>query len=239
VIDLRLGRWEGVLAGVEVDAVVVDPPYSARVHESVMNRADTDYHPRSITTSQVNDFDFSHWTADDVGAFVRAWSDRTAGWICALTSHDLGEAWRDHYETAGRYSFAPVPCVITGMTCRLSGDGPSSWAVYAMVARPRTSAFMGGWTNPGAYVVPAGARSDGASAGRGKPALLEHMLVRDYSRTGDLVCDPMAGYGGTLRAAVLQGRRAVGAEVDRVAHRRAMVRSRWLARHMERKERRA
>lgn len=46
MIDLRIGRWETVLADVgEVDAVISDPPYSDRTHEghddgaSLANRA--------------------------------------------------------------------------------------------------------------------------------------------------------------------------------------------------------
>ena len=39
-------------------------------------------------------------------------------------------------------------------------------------------------------------------------------LVRDYSRPGDLVCDPCAGGATTLIAAALEGRRAIGAELD-------------------------
>jgi DNA modification methylase len=42
-------------------------------------------------------------------------------------------------------------------------------------------------------------------------------LVRDYSRPGDLICDPFAGWGSTLAAAVANGRRAIGSEMDRDA----------------------
>lgn len=31
--DLRLGRWQDVLADVECDALICDPPYSARTHK--------------------------------------------------------------------------------------------------------------------------------------------------------------------------------------------------------------
>jgi DNA modification methylase len=49
-------------------------------------------------------------------------------------------------------------------------------------------------------------------------------LVRDYSRPGDLVVDPCAGGGTTLAAALLEGRRACGAEVNPHHHREAMNR---------------
>jgi DNA modification methylase len=39
-------------------------------------------------------------------------------------------------------------------------------------------------------------------------------IVRDYSRPGDLVCDPCAGGATTLIAAATERREAVGAEVD-------------------------
>jgi len=47
-----------------------------------------------------------------------------------------------------------------------------------------------------------------------KPMWLMRAIVRDYSRHGDLVCDPYAGSGTTLLAAVMEGRRAIGAEMD-------------------------
>ncbi|MCC6596997.1 MAG: hypothetical protein IT477_10855 [Rhodanobacteraceae bacterium] len=50
--------------------------------------------------------------------------------------------------------------------------------------------------------------------GRGKPLDLMRAIVSDYSRPGDLVCDPCAGYGSTLAAALQKGRRAIGAECD-------------------------
>jgi DNA modification methylase len=39
-------------------------------------------------------------------------------------------------------------------------------------------------------------------------------LVRDYSRPGDLIVDPCMGSATTILAAVIEGRRAIGAEMD-------------------------
>jgi len=48
----------------------------------------------------------------------------------------------------------------------------------------------------------------------GKPLRLMRAIVRDYTRPGDIVCDPCAGGGTTLLAALTEGRGAVGAEMD-------------------------
>lgn len=203
--DLRLGDWRDVFADVkQVDAVICDPPYGARTHSFAVQRADG-CAPDGLRP------DYTAWTADNVSEFVHEWSESCRGWIVALTSHDLIPAWEAAFAEVDRYVFVPIPCVIRGMSCRLVGDGPSSWTVYAMVARPRTKEFMAWGTLPGAYT---GIPSDEAGGGRGKPMWLMNALVRDYSRPGDLVCDPFVGWGTTLAAAVGLGRRALGAEVD-------------------------
>lgn len=47
-----------------------------------------------------------------------------------------------------------------------------------------------------------------------KPDLLLRHLIRSYSHAGDLVLDPFAGCGSSLLAAMREGRRAVGMEMD-------------------------
>ena len=104
------------------------------------------------------------------------------------------------------------------MTVRMSGDGPSSWAVYLNVARPKRLSKWG--TLRGAYE----ATRDRDSHIGGKPLALMSAIIRDYSRLGDLICDPCAGGGTTLIAAATQGRRAVGAEMDPETYRKAKLR---------------
>lgn len=209
-IDLRYGGWQEALADVsQVDAIITDPPYSERTHSG---------HNRVLSGGRLptrRTIDYSSWTPEDVAEFVEGWAPRCRGWFVALTSHDLWGAWERELERAGRYVFQPIPIVIPGMSVRLSGDGPSSWAIWAAVARPRTIEFSRWGTLPGAYWV----RRHELSSSRtsitgGKPEILMRALVRDYSRRGDLVCDPCAGGATTLLAAMIEGRRAIGAEID-------------------------
>lgn len=218
-MTLRLGTWQSVLADVaEVDAVIVDPPYSTRVHAghntgaALANKKGSHrksdghrntYKPRS-------NLNYQHWDREDVDAFVDAWAPRNRGWFVCFSDHVLCGDWGDAFQRNGFTRFQPLPCVIWGMTVRLAGDGPSSWAVYANVARPKALSRWG--TLPGAYAGPPCIREKMVTGG--KPLWLMRRLVRDYTKPGDLVVDPCAGGATTLIAAVIEGRRAIGAEVD-------------------------
>ena len=215
--DLRFGRWEDVLADVgEVSAVITDPPYGARTHaKQSYGRRGTGYRDSWVTSRGLS---YAHWTPGDVSTFVSAWAPRTRGWFVAFTSHDLVASYEVALTAAGRYVFAPLPVVLPGMTVRLAGDGPSSWCVWLVVSRPRSLRSWG--TLPGAYVGSPGAGPERAALPTvgAKPIWLMRAVVRDYSREGDLVCDPCAGGGATLLAADMEGRASVGAECDSATH---------------------
>ena len=229
-IDLRMGLWEQVLADVECDALICDPPYGARTHAGQRHgRKDARYcDPSEHPLLSSRGIEYRPWTDVDVRAFVAHWAPMTHGWLCAFTSHDLVPAYVAALESAGRYVFAPIACVQHAMNVRLAGDGPSNWTTWLVVARPRSLRHWG--TLPGAYT---GAshdegensleRSKRAVPG-GKPLWLMRAIVRDYSRPGDLICDPCAGGATTLLAAAMEGRRAVGAEMDPATFEKAQAR---------------
>lgn len=220
--DLRLGRWQNVL-DVEVDATISDPPYGQRTHEGHNSAENT------AISGFRNDIDYLHWTPADVHEFVSFWSPRTRGWIVGMTSHDLIPAWEEAFRAVGRYVFAPLPYLDLGKGPRVLGDGPASWTVQIIVARPRLMTWLEGWrasrkargcktSLPGGYTRLEGdvvwsPPGKGKRIG-GKPPGLMRRIVDDYSEPGDLVCDPFAGHATTLRVALELGRRAIGAEVD-------------------------
>jgi hypothetical protein len=205
-------------AGLVADALVVDAPYSERTHAGHDDAAVTvnhgsDYRSRVSKptggTGARREIDYAAWSDEDVRAFVGTWGSRVRGWVCSLTDHHLASTWSSELE-AGRYAFAPLACVERGSRARFTGDGPSQWSTWLVVARPRTREWQTWGTLPGAYV---GGREAKAVVG-GKPLWLMRAIVGDYSRPGDLVADPCMGAGTTLVAAVELGRRAIGCEPD-------------------------
>ena len=230
LIDFRRGPWETALADVGmVDAVIVDAPYSARTHGGHgaaptvgggHRSGDSPEWVRANGSVEIpthrRAINYDGWSLEDVNSFVESWSPRCRGWFVTITDHTLAPAWAAAMADAGRYVFAPLPWFAPGSRVRLTGDGPSSWTCWIIVGRPRTGTYRDGtaahkWgTLPGGYNV----TSERGSHIGGKPSKLMRMLVNDYSRPGDLVCDPCAGWATTLLAAAQEGRRAIGCEMD-------------------------
>jgi site-specific DNA-methyltransferase (adenine-specific) len=224
MMDLRLGRWQDVLTDVEmVDAVIVDAPYSERTHAANKGLTGLSKHRGAGTRHGVarRDLDYSSLSPTDVLEFCASLVPRCRGWFCSLTDHVLAREWENSLRACGFYAFAPLPIVIPGMTVRLLGDGPSSWTVWLVVARPRSKEFGKWGTLPGYYKAKPERKM---IAQGGKPLSLMRAIIRDYTRPGDLVMDCFAGGGTTLLAAAMEGRRAIGAEMDPETYAKAKAR---------------
>lgn len=218
-IELRCGDGYDVLADVgEVDVLISDPPYSERTHSGhdVGSASANDGSKRDLIA-------YAHWTDVDVARFVLHWAPRTRGWFVAMTDHVLAPVFERTLEACGRYVFCPLQFIAPGSRVRIVGDGPALWSTTIIVARPRRAPYSTWGALPGGYVLPPRHNERSPIVG-GKPLWLMRALVRDYSRPGDLICDPCAGGATTLIAAATEGRRAIGAERDPKTHALAMKR---------------
>jgi hypothetical protein len=176
-IDLRLGDWRDALKDETCDALLTDPPYGQETHEG-WNAGEKQVRDATGQATRTA-ISYDHWTPADVAEFVASWSPRCRGWMACMTSDDLIPAWKAAYRAAGRYAFAPVP--IKQVRPRLLGDGPASWFVYLMVARPRNREYATWGCLRGGY--DSHCEKHGVVAGA-KPVELMRDVVRDYSRSG-------------------------------------------------------
>ena len=225
-MDLRLGKWQDVLGDVKTSRsrtvhVICDPPYSERTHSGHdagiapsdgFGRAPGATKKANGKTSQRREHGYGFWTPADVDEFIDGWSDR-CGWLHAMTDHVLFPAYEDAARAAGRYTFAPIPCITTGSRFRALGDGPACWTVWDFACRPRTKEYGMNCVGNVSPVYSGKAVRDLLRVG-GKPLWLMRAIIRDYTKPGDIVCDPFAGGGTTLLAAAIEGRGSVGAEMD-------------------------
>jgi len=201
------------LADKSVDHVITDPPYGERTHEGQRHRR-REGGPRTDGFLSSAGLEYEHLTPEQVAAVARQIRRVSRGWCLVMTSHDLFPAWEAALEG---YTFAPVPIVLKGMNVRLAGDGPSSWCVWLVANRP---VGLRDGTKPGAYVGGAGKGQErAANPVKGhKPLWLMEAILADYTKPGELICDPFAGSGTTGVACIRNGRRFIGWERDPKYH---------------------
>jgi len=192
----------------QVDAVITDPPYSERCHEWHDAGAS-----KARDSAERKALGYRALTLDDVTYFAEQYARVCSGWVVWMTDSDLALAVRTALERSGRYAFAPLPFYQPGRSVRLTGDGPSSWTDWIVVARTKAQRKWG--TLPGGYLAGPG-WNDKARMG-GKPTLLMDALVADYSRPCQTVLDSHMGAGTTGVSCVKAGRKFIGCEIDRDA----------------------
>jgi len=212
--ELRLGDYREVLADVTCDALITDPPYSARTHEGQRTGS---------TLECEGSIHYPSWTARECADLAALFAPRTRWWCVIFSDHVLQRDHEAAWAGVDWYTFAPVGWVRRNPTPRMTGDGPTSAVEWITVARPkhRMPKERTG-SRPGSYDVTISGLTTEHAGGKSIDGM--RAIVRDYSEPGDLVCDPCAGGGTTLLAAVTEGRRAIGAERDPETFAKAVAR---------------
>jgi site-specific DNA-methyltransferase (adenine-specific) len=226
-MELRQGRWQDVLADVaECDAVITDPPYSPRQHSGFRSGSDFAEHRKKTDVRGygsgvgVGGIPYKPTSQAEADALLDKFN--SSQWVVVFGDHISFRWWESAADRCERYVFAPV-IWDRGWGCRFQGDGPSSDVEYICVSRLKRKTKCGSLPGIYRYQPEAGSSPDKIVRGQ-KPVPLMRAIVRDYSRPGDLIVDPCAGGGTTLLAAAMEGRRAIGAEMDPETFKKAVRR---------------
>ena len=191
-----------------VGHIITDPPYSARTHE----RHDANTQGRR-DGAEARALGYGALSESAVVELAELFHETTDGWVVWLTDAELAPVVRRSLDALKRTTFPPLPYYHSGRSVRLAGDGPCSWTDWIVVARTKALSKWG--TLRGGYIANEG-WNDKERMG-GKPTRLMQMIVNDYSRAGELVCDPFMGAGTTGVACAKEGRDFIGIEIDPAA----------------------
>ena len=206
--ELWLGDCREILPTLpKVDAVITDPPYSERTHKG-HDASASGHMGIGRDGADRSELGYGAFSDADVAEYAAAVVAACGGWIVTMTDHVLAPTLQRELEAAGRYVFAPLPFYAPGSRVRLSGDGPSSWTIWIVVARTAEQSKWG--TLPGGYIAGPGWREREHMGG--KPTALMDRLVKDYSRAGQTVLDPYMGSGTTGVACHNTQRHFIGIE---------------------------
>lgn len=206
LVTLYHGDCREVLAAMpdrDVDVVITDPPYDDRTHAMARTNKGRGHGSRAI--------DFQSWDHvaqtelfAQLGRVTRRWV------ISTLATSD-----------AFAFDLEPPPglrCLRVGVWLKktpmpqISADRPGmGWEPIVYFHREDEKPTWNGGGKAGNYYL---ASVSGTGHPTSKPIAMVADFVRLFSNPGDLVLDPFAGSGTTLRAAKDEGRRAVGYELD-------------------------
>ena len=215
LFNLDAGALMAQIGDAEIDALITDPPYGDRTHAGQARSRSDGREGFGDGREGFGDLGYASISAAFAAQLAAEFARVCKGWIVVFSCSDLAHVWRRAFDDLGLCSFAPVIDYSPGSRVRLQGDGPSNWATYINVARPRGRLFSTWGTLPGGYQS-APDKGPGRRKG-GKPIGLMRQIVKDYTRAGDLILDPFCGHGTTGAAAVAEGRRFVGCDIDAAA----------------------
>lgn len=212
LVTLYLGDcWEGMAAlpADSIDLILTDPPYNVTdfngrdgTTAGKVKRADGSY--REVVRN-FGEWDRGYEPADLLAAAQRLLVDR--GGLIAFTSDRILGAYMDtplhHMRTLVWLKTNPAP--------QFPGNYQSAceWIIWQGKNGPPR--FNGGGAVSNVYEAPI---PSGKQHPNQKPLPLITRLTLTHSKPGDVILDPFAGSGTTLRAASDTGRRAVGFEAD-------------------------
>lgn len=202
------------MADRSVDVVITDPPFDARTHS--MARSNRNGYGTSGGGNRVlsgtAETRFDCWDHPAQLAFFEQLGRLTRRWVIANLSTDTAFRFEVEQAPPGLKVMRVGSWIKTNPMPIISADRPAmGWEPIAYMHRVDVKPAWNGGGRAANYVLPT---SQGSGHATQKPVDMVRDWVRKFSDHGDTVLDPCMGTGTTIRAAVDEGRRAIGIEID-------------------------
>jgi site-specific DNA-methyltransferase (adenine-specific) len=197
------------LADQSVDCVITDPPYSDRTHEGTRSNSDrAKGHGNRVLSGN---FGFDSITEDGLRVIMGDLGRITRRWV--VSSLDYRHAFRFEQEPPENLRTLRIGVwVKPNPMPQISGDRPGQgWEAIAFMHRVDVKPAWNGGGQAGVWFNRV-AQNEGHPTSKPLPMVAD--WVRLFSDPGDLILDPFAGSGTTLRAAKDEGRKAIGVELE-------------------------
>lgn len=208
--DEQVTLWHGdalaVLASLperSVDAVITDPPYSARTHGMAKTNKGRGHGVKAVEFASITDEGLAT-ALDECGRVSRRW---------VIATLDYRHAFQvDATPPVGMRTLRIGVWVKPNPMPQISADRPGQgWEAIAFMHRADVKPVWHGGGRSGVWTFPV---SQGQGHPTAKPLPMVSDWVRLFTNPGDTILDPFAGSGTTLRAAKDEGRKAIGVELD-------------------------
>jgi DNA methylase len=228
-------RWEviggdcaGVLPALRSGSIahaIMDPPYSARTHDSVrrggarsLPLADGNGKMTAAAYGRKTDLGFGHLSPTLRRVVARECARLAQRWVLVFSDTESDWLWRLSMAAAGLPHIRTLIWDRIGGAPQFTGDRPAAaYEAITLAHRPGRKRWNGGGRR-GMYSFPIVANRSGHRSDRvhttQKPVELMMALVSDFTDPDEIVLDPFCGSGTTGVACLRLGRRFVGIEKD-------------------------
>lgn len=207
-VTLYLGDCRELLPNIDsISHIVCDPPYEDELH-GAMGRIRRNDGRKMVKTLG---FDGINAMRAEIASLLVA---RSNGWIIVFTLAEGVRAWRDPIQEAGGKWDTTLAWIKPDASPRFNGQGAArgfECAITAWCGKGHRSWNAGGKRGVYTHCVNVGRQGEHPTE---KPLSLMAEILSDYTKPGDLICDPFMGSGSTGAACVRSGRRFVGIETD-------------------------
>lgn len=197
-----------------VNCVITDPPYETEAHtlQRRVQRETIGNKKRRVSSEPLPFASISSELREDVSRQITTLSK---GWVLVFCQVEGVLPWKNSLEASGAKYKRTMVWVKPDAMPQFSGDRPGMG--YESIVAAWCAAGRSSWNGGGRVGVFTCNKNDGSGPAphpTTKPRRLMTELVRLFSNEGDTILDPFMGSGTTGVAAVGQGRKFIGIELD-------------------------